>query len=249
MRLLPSGKHDPDMLRLLALTLERSEWDTALAMWDGYLTATATGLLSTTGPGARVLLHMANLFPADPEAVLDTLEVESEQQLRRRIRTGQLPACFDRAALLERARVADPVPQVYRALVAHYDQWGDPKRAEAEAEAWRRAHPQDLEPLLYLIRAAERRGAIRKALALLADAEALDRVHPEVRQSRFRLSWLALSVVSKKASQPSPSTISSGWRTNPVPVKAITQPICWHCAGSLRSSVGTLLRQRNWNRP
>ena len=189
MRLLPSGKHDPDMLRLLALTLERSEWDTALAMWDGYLTAaTATGLLSTTGPECtRVLLHMANLFPADPEAVLDTLEVESEQQLRRRIRTGQLPACFDRAALLERARVADPVPQVYRALVAHYDQWGDPKRAEAEAEAWRRAHPQDLEPLLYLIRAAERRGAIRKALALLADAEALDRVHPEVRQSRFRL--------------------------------------------------------------
>jgi tetratricopeptide (TPR) repeat protein len=189
LRLLPSGKHDPDILRLLALTLEHGEWDTALAMWDGYLTAaTATGLLSTTGPAiARVLLHMANLFPADPEDVLDTLEVDSEQQLRRRIRTGQLPACFDRVALLERARVADPVPQVYRALVAHYDQWGDPKRAEAEAEAWRRAHPQDLEPLLYLIRAAERRGAIRKALALLAEAEALDRVHPEVRQSRFRL--------------------------------------------------------------
>ena len=189
LRLLPSEKHDPDLLRLLALTLERGEWDTALAMWDGYLTAaTATGLLSTTGPEmARVLLHMANLFPADPEAVLETLEVDSEQQLRRRIRTGQLPACFDRAALLERARVADPVPQVYRALVAHYDQWHDPKRAEAEAEAWRRTHPQDLEPLLYLIRAAERRGAIRKALALLADAEALDRVHPEVRQSRFRL--------------------------------------------------------------
>jgi len=86
--------------------------------------ATATGLLSTTGPEiARVLLHMANLFPADPEAVLDTLEVESEQQLRRRIRTGSYRPVFDRTALLERARVADPVPQVYRALVAHYDQW------------------------------------------------------------------------------------------------------------------------------
>ncbi len=189
LRLFPSGKHDPDIVRLLALTLERSEWDTALAMWDGYLTAaTATGRLATTGPEiARVLLHMANLFPADLEAVLDTLEVASEQQLRRRIRTGQLPACFDRAALLERARTADPVPQVYRALVAHYDQWGDPKRAETEAEAWRRVHPDDLEPLLYLLRAAERRGAIRKALTFLADAEALDRVHPEVRQSRFRL--------------------------------------------------------------
>src|SRR5712691_10920107 len=189
MRLLPSGKHDPDMLRVIALTLERGEWDTALAIWDGYLTAaTATGLLSATGPEmARVLLHMANLFPADLEAVLETLEVDSEPQLRRRLRTGQLPACFDRAALLEQARVADPVPQVYHALVAHYDQWVDPKRAEAEAESWRRAHPQDLEPLLYLIRAAERRGAIRKALTFLADAEALDRVHPEVRQSRFRL--------------------------------------------------------------
>src|SRR5262245_2099022 len=189
LRLFPSGRHDPDILRLLALTLERSEWDTALVIWDSYLTAaTATNLLSTTGPEiARVLLHMANLFPADPEDVLDTLEVESEQQLRRRMRTGQLPACFDRAALIERARAADPVPQVYRALVAHYDQWGDPKRAEAEAEAWRRAHPQDLEPLLYLVQAAERRGAIRKALAFLAEAEALDRVHPDVRQSRFRL--------------------------------------------------------------
>ncbi len=189
LRLVPSGKHDPDMLRLLALTFERGEWDTALVMWDGYLTAaTAIGLLSTTGPEmARVLLHMAHLFPADLEAVLETLEVDSEQHLRRRMRTGQIPACFDRAALLERARVADPVPQVYHALVTHYAQWGDPKRAAAEAEAWRCAHPQDLEPLLYLIRATERRGAIRKALALLADAEALDRVHPEVRQSRFRL--------------------------------------------------------------
>jgi hypothetical protein len=189
LRLLPSGKRDPDILRLIALTLEHSEWDMALAAWDSYLNAATTaGLLSATGPEiTRVLLHMASLFPPDLEAVLDTLDVESEQQLRRYIRTGQLPSCFDRAALLERAQAADPVPQGYRALVAHYEQWGDPKRAEAEAEAWRRTHPHDLEPLLYLIRAAERRGAIRKALTFLADAEALDRIHPEVRQSRFRL--------------------------------------------------------------
>src|SRR5262252_2627052 len=79
LRLLPSSKHDPDMLRLLALTLEHSEWDTDLAMWDGYMTAdTATGLLSTTGPErARVLLHMVNLFPADPEAVRETVAVDS----------------------------------------------------------------------------------------------------------------------------------------------------------------------------
>ncbi len=189
LRLLPQGKRQPDIIRLIALTLERTEWDAALEAWQSYLTAaTAAGLLSTTGPEiACVLLHMAGLFPPDPEAVLDTLGVASEDELRQDIRAGELPSCFDRAALLEQARTADPTPPVFRALMAHYEQWGDPQRAEAEAESWRRAHPHDLEPVLHLLRAAERRGAIRKALTLLAEAEALDRVHPEVRQSRFRL--------------------------------------------------------------
>lgn len=188
LRVLPGGKKDPDTLRLIALTLERIQWDAALDWWNGYLTAaTAAGTLPTTGPEiARVLLHMATLFPADPDEVLDILDVEDEKELQRLIRVGELPPFFDRGALLERARAADPDPVVFRALVAHYDQ-RDPKRAETEAEAWRRASPQDLEPLLYLIRAAERRNALRKALDLLATAESLNRVHPEVRQSRFRL--------------------------------------------------------------
>jgi tetratricopeptide (TPR) repeat protein len=188
LRVLPRSKKDPDILRLMALTIERTDWSDALVLWDEYVTAAVeAGILPTTGPEiSRVLLHMATLFPGDPEDVWDAFDVESEEALQRRIRTGQLPACFDRGALLERARRADPDPQVFRALVAHYDQ-RQPKRAEAEAEAWRRAHPQDLEPLLYLIRAAEGRGAVRKALALLAEAESINQVHPEVRQSRFRL--------------------------------------------------------------
>jgi hypothetical protein len=173
---------------MVALTIERTEWDGALALWDGYLSAAiAAGILPPSGPEtARVLLHMAALFPEDPEETLDSVGVKSEAEMRALIRRGELPACFDRGALLERARAADPDPQVFRALVAHYAQ-REPKRAEMEAEAWRRTHPQELEPLLHLIRAAEGRGAIRKALALLAEAEAIDRVHPEVRQARFRL--------------------------------------------------------------
>jgi hypothetical protein len=188
LRILPGGKKDPDTLRLIALTLERGQWDAALDWWNGYLTAaTAAGILPTTGPElARVLLHMVALFPADPDEVFAILGAEDEKELQRLIRAGELPAFFDRRTLLERARAADPDPVVFRALVAYYNQH-DPKRAEAEAESWRRAYPQELEPLLYLIRAAERRNALRKALDLLATAEALNRVHPEVRQSRFRL--------------------------------------------------------------
>ena len=63
----------------------------------------------------------------------------------------------------------------------------DAKRAEAEAEAWHAAYPDDLEPLLYLIEAAEKRGALRKALGFVAKAEALNRLHPQLRDSRFRL--------------------------------------------------------------
>ena len=175
--------------RLIALTLERSgAWDEALIFWDGYFTAmTRAGTLPATGRAAsRVLLHMAELVPADREEVLDTFDVDSEQELDALIRAGELPECVDRGRLLARAREADPDPRVFRALVAHWES-RDPRRAETEAEAWRQAHPRDLDPLLHLVRASERRGAHRKALELLDEAEAINRVHPEVRQSRFRL--------------------------------------------------------------
>ena len=175
--------------RLIALTLERAgAWEEALLFWDGYLTAaTRAGTLPAAGRApARVLLHMAELFPAEREAVLDRFCVASEEDLEALIRAGELPEYLDRGRLLARARRVDPDPRVFQALVAH---WAtrDPRLAEAEAEAWRQARPRDLEPLLHLVRATERRGAHRRALDLLDRAEAINRVHPEVRQSRFRL--------------------------------------------------------------
>jgi hypothetical protein len=119
--------------------------------------------------------------------VLDIFDAESEEDLRNQIRSGELAAHCDRETLLKHAHTADPSTPTFRALVTHYDQWGNSKRAEIEAETWHQAQPQELEPLLYLIRAAERRGANRKALDLLAQAETLNRLHPDVRQSRFRL--------------------------------------------------------------
>ena len=175
--------------RLLALTLERAgAWDEALGFWDGYVAAaTRAGTLPATGRAAsRILLHMAELFPADREEVLDTFGVDSEEELETLIRAGELPEYVDRGRLLARARQADSDSRVFRALVAHWET-RDLRRAEAEAEAWREAHARDLEPLLHLVRAAERRGAHRRALGLLDEAEAINRVHPEVRKSRFRL--------------------------------------------------------------
>ncbi|NOT56136.1 MAG: hypothetical protein HOP18_16170 [Deltaproteobacteria bacterium] len=188
-RLFPTNQSDPDILRLVALTLERVAWEEALDWWANYVAvAQQKGVLAKQGPDiARVWLRMASLFPADPLEVLDVFDAESEEDLREQIRSGELPAHADRETLLKHAHTADPSTRTFQALVAHYDQWGDSKRAEAEAEAWRQASPQELDPLLHLIRAAERRGASRKALDLLAQAETLNRLHPDVRQSRFRL--------------------------------------------------------------
>ncbi|HVQ76454.1 MAG TPA: hypothetical protein VMT79_13075 [Candidatus Binatia bacterium] len=178
-----------DTARLIALTLERAgAWDQALIFWDGYLAdANRAGATPATGrETSRVLLHMAGLFPADRDEALDAFDLDSEDERDAMIRDGELPECADPGRLLARARQADPDARVFRALVAHWEA-RDPRRAETEAEGWRQAHPQDLEPLLYLVRAAERRGAHRKAIELLDEAEAINRLHPEVRQSRFRL--------------------------------------------------------------
>lgn len=192
--LLSHQDFDPELSRLAALSLEHSQWDAALLVWDAYLSAAqAAGRLSPDSPASvRILLHMSELFPTDRQQLLDDLDLASEHELRRALLSGRLPAVFDRAGLLERARravgsvSARLSAQVFGALVAYYAQH-DARRAEAEAEAWHAAHPNDLEPLLYLIEAAEKRGALRKALGLVAKAEALNCLHPQLRDSRFRL--------------------------------------------------------------
>lgn len=189
MTALVRGRSDIETLRQLALAFERvGAWPAAVPAWDGYLDAAQqVGAVPRAGrEPSRVLLHMAELIPADVEEMLDFAMAEDEAELESLIRDGDLPECFDRGRLLDRARKAHPEPRVFRALVAHWET-RDGRRAEAEAEAWRTQHSRELEPLLYLARAAEQRGAHRKALDLLGHAEAIDRVHPEVRRSRFRV--------------------------------------------------------------
>ncbi len=189
MAALVRGRSDVATLRQLALAFERvGAWPAAVPAWDAYFDAAqqVAAMPRVGREPARLLLHMAELVPTDIEELLDFAMAEDEAELEDLIRDGEIPDCFDRGRLLERARHAEPDPRVFRALVAHW-QTRDARRAEAEAEAWRAQHPRNLEPLLYLAHAAERRGAHRKALDLLAQAEVIDRVHPDVRRSRFRV--------------------------------------------------------------
>lgn len=189
MAALRRGRSDVEMLRQLALACERvGAWPEALPAWDAYLAAAQhlDAFPRTGREPSRVLLRMAGLIPTDVDEVLDLVMAEDEAELESLIREGEIPEWFDRGRLLDRARAAEPHPDVFRALVAHWEA-RDARRAETEAQAWRAGHPGDLDPLLFLARAAEQRGAYRKALDLLGRAEAIDRVHPEVRRNRFRI--------------------------------------------------------------
>ncbi len=55
------------------------------------------------------------------------------------------------------------------------------------AKAWHKIRPMDIEPLLYLLQAAEQRNAFPSALTYLDKAERIDAVHSVVRASRLRL--------------------------------------------------------------
>jgi hypothetical protein len=61
------------------------------------------------------------------------------------------------------------------------------KECDAVAHAWYAAFPDDTRPLLYLMKSAEQRNALQKALGYLDTAERIDGLNPDVKRARLRL--------------------------------------------------------------
>lgn len=91
----------------------------------------------------------------------------------------------DPARYLEAAAEIWPSTHTWAALLEEYAD--SDQEAEATAIRWHEADPLALPPLLHLLQATEKRGAVRKALRWLEKAEALEPGHVEVRAGRFRL--------------------------------------------------------------
>lgn len=106
--------------------------------------------------------------------------------------TGPLEGLIEAGApepadVFRRLAEADPRPEVFERWVAWGRRVGGKDQEAAACEAWRRARPEDPRPLLVLVEQAEKRGALKKALGLLARAEAVERLDPAVARARFRL--------------------------------------------------------------
>jgi hypothetical protein len=189
-------KSDAHFHLLLARGLEATGAPPALVchMWEYFRgSAIAGGWFPAQGPEVAVLyLHMAELA-----GQIDPAELAAEQRdAHDPARWGPLdgggagePALdhLHAGALFERAAAMDPCVAVFE----RWTNWALPNNrqaaAQAAAEAWMTAIPTDPRPLLHLMRMAEERGALKKALGYLGQAEALDGVNTEVRRARLRL--------------------------------------------------------------
>ena len=82
----------------------------------------------------------------------------------------------------------DPASETFRQWLEwvenHASHW---KQCDAVADAWHAAVPNDTRPLLYLMKSAEKRNALNKALGYLDKAERLDGLNPDVKRARLRL--------------------------------------------------------------
>jgi hypothetical protein len=191
-------RRDAQFFRVYALALEASgdedEEDLARAceQWSFFRQqAINEGVFRADSIEAAILfLHMAEVLERIPKTLLKQLQQESTGQKK----GTSLDSYFlFPDELYTRASIIDPHPEVF----SKWMRWAATQsvsRAELVCKVWRKSRPDDIEPLLYLMRQAEKRSAFPTALSYLAEAERIDAVHSEVRSARLRL--LAANVFS-----------------------------------------------------
>jgi len=105
--------------------------------------------------------------------------------------------------LYERICTLAPDAEIYRCWFHRFrgkkeKEW---QQAEDVALRWHRAFPRDVRPLLSLMELAEERGALKRALGWVEQAERLDGLHAGVRDARMRL-WTATALRHLKQHKP-----------------------------------------------
>jgi hypothetical protein len=156
----------------------KEKWFTANSAEDGVLS-----------------LRMAKIAERIPPDILEDLREEEEiMRSSRSGGVGALPSLklLSPGALYERACRADPSPEVFGDWLKWAKTERDWRVPDRVAELWRTTRPEDVGPLLWLTESAEERGAYKRSLQFLEEAEQRDRLNPEVRNAKLRLLLAAI---------------------------------------------------------
>jgi hypothetical protein len=183
------SRHDAYFMRLLARGLEEigepNKIASACMTWDLFQhEAVREGWFKADGPEVATLyLHMAGVLRKLPHQLL----TEMQKAVCRN--DGKSPDelyFLYPEKLYQRACALDP-------HIESFSQWLDwvkrhrKGQAEDVAEAWHKARPTDIEPILFVMERRENRNAFHTSLQYLAKAERIDSVNPAVRRARLRL--------------------------------------------------------------
>jgi len=201
----PSLK-DARYWRLFACAMER-EGDVleAASLWEEFRrNAIGEGWFAAGGPEeATLYLHVAELLRSVPRQELEETRQRFVEDFQGHghyyqdqppsVQAAAPPAETDcyflhPERLYERTCAVYPDPEVFRQWHAWEEETeSEGKAADRVAWAWHEALPRDSRPLLFLMRSAEKRGALKKALGYMELAESVDGLNPEVRRARLRL--------------------------------------------------------------
>jgi hypothetical protein len=157
----------------------------ACATWDQFRQqAVREGWFTANGAEAATLyLHMAGVLRTLPDELLADVQ---RSACRQNQKSAEEMYFLYPEKLFERACALDPHFESF----SHWLNWAKGSRAgqaERVAEAWHKILPMDIEPILFLMEAKEKRHAFQTSLQYLAKAERIDSVHPAVRRARLRL--------------------------------------------------------------
>lgn len=178
---------DAFYFRALACAMERTGDPTALReaclRWDDFRREAIREdwFAESSVESATLYLHMAGLLERIPREFLRTMQGTGHKRIN-----GEDNYFLFPLQLYERACLMDPHPDAFSQWLRHARRVSV-SEAEGVARAWNKACPGDTEPLLYLMKEAEKRNAFPTALSYLDKAERIDSVHPVVRAARRRL--------------------------------------------------------------
>lgn len=158
---------------------------TACEYWDEFRQhAVREGWFAANGVEVATLyLHIIDVLRKIPRERL--WEFQHASRSDRKLGPEVLYFLFPEK-LYARACAMDPHPEAF-AQWLHWEARQSAGRAEKVAKAWHKIRPNDIEPLLHLLQAAEKRSAFPTALTYLDKAERIDAVHSVVRAARLRL--------------------------------------------------------------
>jgi tetratricopeptide (TPR) repeat protein len=170
----------------MELSEDREDLVEACFLWDEFRRqALREGLFPAAGVEmAELYLHMAEVLSGIPAKWLK--HVQEAREWGGKPQTAEERYFLFPEKLYARACVIDQQPDAF----SRWLRWATSQsvtEAENVAREWQRIRPQDIEPLLYLMKEAEKRNAFPSALSYLEKAERIDAVHSVVRAARLRL--------------------------------------------------------------